>query len=557
MLKNILHTKIYFEDLPHYETGGYQGKINWKLVSGYKVRFEYNDIQGIITILSYDNKERKLQIEYLNNIYTIYQASFLKEQISCAIGKKIIGYKYSIGDVITNNDHNITILDRTIDNSQKRKYKYQCNICGNIDWCFEKVISDGKYICNVCVNHKIIVGVNDIPTTDPWMIPYFQGGYDEAKNFTSGSKYKFYPKCPECGKIKKNKMCIMTLKRTKSIACTCSDGISYPNKFMYKLLEQLKIDFINEYSPEWISPKRYDFYIPSKKLIIEMDGGLGHGKKIHHKSKISLEKTIDIDKEKDFIAKQHGIDVIRINADKSEFEYLTDNIYKSLSSLIDLHNIDWKECENYALSNRIKFVCDFYENNKPISTLEMQEKIKINKNTIVKYLKRGRKIGWTDYDPKKSNENGRRKASKYMKNTFSKKVYVYDINGNFIKEYSSLHDVQEKSVDDFGFFLSYKVVSKVCNHIMNSYKSFIFTYEKDDINLNCDIRKYNRRVSCFDCNMNFINEYESIADANRKTNIPISTITKCCKGITKNPRNYIWIYSDMKKEIQNRQLKIG
>ena len=56
--------------------------------------------------------------------------------------------------------------------------------------------------------------------------------------------------------------------------------------------------------------------------------------------------------------------------------------------------------------------------------------------------------------------------------------------------------------------------------------------------------------------MNFINEYESIADANRKTSVPISTITRCCKGITKNPRNYIWIYSDMKEEIQNRQLKI-
>lgn len=483
-MKNILHTKIYFEDLPHYETGRYQGKINWKLVTGCKVRFEYNDIKDIITILSYDNSSKKIQIEYDGKVYEIYQSSFMRKQISCAIGKKVIGFRYQVGDRITDEKHDITIIDKTqIDN--KRKYQYKCNLCGNVDWCFEKIINDGKYICNACSGQKVVCGINDIPTTDPWMIPYFQGGYEEAKLFSNNSKHNFNPVCPYCNKIKKNKMAIYTLKRTKSIGCNCGDGISYPNKFMYKLLEQLGVEFIDEFSPEWIKPKRYDFYIPLKNLIIEMDGGLGHGKKIYSRNSVDLQESLNVDMEKDFIAYKHGIRVIRIPSDKSDMDYIVNNIINSLSNIIDLSEINWEECEKYALSNRVKFVCDFYEKNKPISPVDIQEKLNINRNVVTSYLKKGNRLGWTDYDPKLSKIYGRKKAGEFMKKTYSKITYVYDISGNYIREYPSMHDIQEHSIRDFGFFLSFKVISKVCNHKMNSYKGLIFTFEKDNINLNC------------------------------------------------------------------------
>ena len=82
-------------------------------------------------------------------------------------------------------------------------------------------------------------------------------------------------KCPDCGYIKK--MSFMNLVN-KGFGCNeCSDGIKYPNKFMMELLKQLKVEFECEYSPEWIKPKRYDFYIPSKKILIEFQGKQHYG----------------------------------------------------------------------------------------------------------------------------------------------------------------------------------------------------------------------------------------------------------------------------------------
>ena len=56
--------------------------------------------------------------------------------------------------------------------------------------------------CACCHSLVVVPGINDIPTTDPWMISYFQGGYDEAKRYTHGSEQKIHPVCPECGRIK-------------------------------------------------------------------------------------------------------------------------------------------------------------------------------------------------------------------------------------------------------------------------------------------------------------------------------------------------------------------
>ena len=70
-------------------------------------------------------------------------------------------------------------------------------------WIIETDIlqNHGCPVC--CRNPQIVVkGINDIPTTAPWMIPYFQGGYEEAKLYTFSSSYKINPICPDCGNIK-------------------------------------------------------------------------------------------------------------------------------------------------------------------------------------------------------------------------------------------------------------------------------------------------------------------------------------------------------------------
>lgn len=60
--------------------------------------------------------------------------------------------------------------------------------------------------CSVCSRKKWVQGYTDIPSVAPWMVDYFQGGYDEAKMYTVSSTQKIKPMCPICGRIKKVKL---------------------------------------------------------------------------------------------------------------------------------------------------------------------------------------------------------------------------------------------------------------------------------------------------------------------------------------------------------------
>ena len=98
-------------------------------------------------------------------------------------------------------------------------------------------------------------------------------------------------------------------------------------------------------------------------------------------------------------------------------------------SNFDLSEINWERCESYALSNRVKFVCEEYEKYKPILTSELADILYMNKGVVNKYLQKGSMLGWTDYDKKQMTKAGLEKSKSYMKATYSKTVYVYDTSG--------------------------------------------------------------------------------------------------------------------------------
>lgn len=63
--------------------------------------------------------------------------------------------------------------------------------------------------------------------------------------------------------------------------------------------------------------------------------------------------------------------------------------------------------------------------------------------------------------------------------------------------------------------------------------------------------KNNKKVLQFDLDMNFIKEYESLCEAERKTKVNHSNISKCCRGIFKQANGYIWRYRQGSYGIQN------
>jgi hypothetical protein len=64
-----------------------------------------------------------------------------------------------------------------------------------------------------------------------------------------------------------------------------------------------------------------------------------------------------------------------------------------MNKLFNLSNIDWNNCEEYACSNLLKMVCEYKRNNPSITIKEMQNIIKLGRNTIQYWWKKGTELG--------------------------------------------------------------------------------------------------------------------------------------------------------------------
>lgn len=464
--------KIFSEDLPIYKEGTYKNCIDWKSTIGYKVKFIYDDIEGEVEIVNYNTKGNKLTLKYLEiNNYKMDTTQFLACMLGKMLGKYTNEFKIEIGQIFKDNKRDLIITDREYRKDKNQYswkwYKYTCNLCGWTEgWIIEGSLLVG-HGCSVCCSNgkTVIEGINDIPTTNPWMIPYFQGGYDEAKLYTKCSSKKIYPICPDCGRIRDKSIVISSIYKNHSIACSCSDGQSYPFKFMFSLLEQLNIPFETEYNSEWIKPMRYDFYFESndKKYIIETDGGFHN--KDNKMSGQTKEKSKEIDDYKDRLAREHDIELIRIDCDKSELEYIENNILNSeLNKLFDLSNINWLKCHEYTLKNLIKTSCNLF-NSGIGSTTKIGVQLKLSRYTIRKYLKQGAILNWCNYNAKEEIfKGGRSKKIEMFKNNISLAIF------------KSGSELSKKSEKLFGTKLFTGGISSVCNGKQKQYKGFTFKY---------------------------------------------------------------------------------
>lgn len=397
--------KVYLDNLP--KSGS---QINWRLSIGYIVKFIYDDTEGQIEIINYDKKHHYLFIKYLNyDSFRIHSDSFKKCSLGNLLGYKTSKFRIKIGTIFCDNNRNLIIIDKEYREHKKEKqkwYKYRCNNCGwDKGWIIEAHLL--KNIgCGCCCGLTVVNGINDIPTTAPWMVKYFQMGYQEAKLYTKSSGQKIYPICPECGKVKIKPIKIGTIFTTKSIGCYCGDGISYPNKIMCNLLNQFNINFVPEYSPDWIKPRKYDFYfeLNNKKYIVEMDGEYHY--KDNWKSGQTVSESKNIDNEKDKKAKINKVNIIRIDCRKSDLDYIKNNIINSdLVNIFDLSNINWNECEEFATSNLVKKACNFKKDHPNLTTTEIGKLMKMTGVTIRSYLIIGNRLGWCNYIPKNNSKS--------------------------------------------------------------------------------------------------------------------------------------------------------
>lgn len=349
-------------------------------------------------------------------------------------------FRINIGDIIGRDENRLLIIDREYrpyfhklsNSTQNRKYyKYKCLNCGHEDWMIEsRLVGKSSDRCNTCGHplNKLVEGKNDIYTLLPHIAKLFKNE-SEAKMFTRGSKKVTTFICQDCGReiVKRiDAVC------ASGLACPCGDKWSYPNKFIYALLEQISIRFTPEKTFDWSEGKIYDEYVEfdSKRILIEMQGSQHYTKPIR-----AIGRTVEEEKENDLLkytlAMKNGItDYFVIDSRESNAEYIKKSLIDSglLRLLnVDEKDIDWQRCDEFATSNFIKRVCNYHLQHGG-SSREIADKFNISKRTAQRYLHRGNELGWCNYDGEKERNivinktAAKRKKSVYCKNldkTFS------------------------------------------------------------------------------------------------------------------------------------------
>ena len=405
--------KVFVDELPH------KGKfIDWENCVGCKVKFIYNNIKGEVTIVYYKiyNKKPIIIICYDNRFYSFHTSNFTKCKLNyfLKVQREIITpYKFNVNDIIKVKSGYIKILKQTRIRHGENLYKaYKCK-CLNEKCCHIYTIIEShienKIGCGVCSNNIVKKGVNDMQTKMSNMAKMLKEPKDGYKySFRSNEKINWI--CPNCGTIIIDKSPNEVFRR--GLSCKkCSDNMSYPEKFVLNLLEQLNINFIFQLTKtifEWCGNYRYDFYTPKINAIIETHGMQhyeeGFGLRI--KKARTLKEEQENDKFKKELAVKNGIkneNYIVVDCRYSTLKWIKDEIMNSeLPKLLNFkeEDIDWLKCHEFACSSFVKKACDLW-NSGIKNTKEIGKILMHTSNAIYKYLKQGAELGLCDYDPKK------------------------------------------------------------------------------------------------------------------------------------------------------------
>jgi hypothetical protein len=365
-----------------------------------KIYFIYENYKGWITFNEYIKSiNAKLSIFYNEKEYLIQISSLLKCNIEQILPNQNRNYCYDIGNRFKNYYSEIEIIEKTtvVDRNKNIKgYVFRCLKCENIETISEERLKENRG-CKICSSRKIIKGFNDIWTTHPDIATQLANP-DDGYKYTIHNDVCLDWKCQRCGYIIKNKQVGYVYRC--GISCPqCADGISYPNKFMFSVLNQLNVKYNHEAKFDWSDGKRYDFVIPSLDTIIEVQG-LQHYKECN-KFNQTLEEERQNDKYKKQIAFDNGIKhYIEIDASLSQLEYMKQSILSStLNQLFDLSQIDWQDCESYSLKSMVTETCNLWLSGMH-NTLEISKILDISLTSVQRNLKRGTNIGLCNYDSK-------------------------------------------------------------------------------------------------------------------------------------------------------------
>ena len=426
--------------------------------------------------------------------------------------------------------------------------------------------------CPVCSGLQVCVGFNDIWTTNPDLGNLLANPDDGFKYMQNSNKHTDF-KCPVCGYICKDKS-INQVNRDMDVRCPiCKDGISYPNKFIFNSLLQIKdkLDFLDrEYRPKWckfeLKEKMrtgvYDIYlgINNKEYIIEMDGGFHE--KLHSKEKYyTLEDIKYIDSMKDKLAIEHNIEMIRIDCSydyHDRYKYILRNILNSkLSEILPLELIDFEEANIKSQKSLLVEACNLWNNG--YAAHEIMLELNIGKWLVSSYLKQGQKYNLCN--------NYSAQNSTIRSSGIKVTCVNTGISYSTIAEPSKIYNIDDKGIlnccrgNDFSAGKDLNTGEKLFWMYTDDYnklnKREVIKYLIDK-----KVKEYTENISGKAVYCTTTNEvFNSIMDAVRAYGGNESGIRKCCRGEMKtsgtlqNGTRLTWVFLKDYVEINNMTME--
>lgn len=353
-----------------------------------------------------------------------------------------IDYKDSLEFYAIFNNKEYLLEEFSIDNnllpshvakSSNFHFLWNCKECGTKNYAQSmNRRTSGNSICPYC-HGKRVNHTNSLASKYPEICSLLENP-KIGESVTWGSKKKENFKCPYCGFI--NKRTIYKVVMNNGFSCKkCSDGISFPEKMMLNVLEQLGLKYHYQQSFSWSEGKVYDFYLPEKNVIIET-----HGRQHFYDAWDPLEvtKANDAYKEK-LVRKNSTIKYIIIDCQASQMEYIKNKIMESsLRKIINVSSIDWDICKREANSHSlVRTVCDLW-NKGDVDTLNISKELNLNRSTVIDYLKIGNSIGLCSYSPLKNMRLGQLKKGKN-----AKPIVQLTKNGDYIGKWNSIASAEK------------------------------------------------------------------------------------------------------------------
>lgn len=416
--------------------------------------------------------------------------SILEKEVVVTLSNKIIqhyeekGYiiprsKDKKGRMTVKKDTKITVSIDDLTESSCIKVTKVCDECGeHVIQTYDNIIRSRKKFgfdrcknCAVSENGRqsgIATLENCISTVDPKFAKLFWNEED-AQRFSCGSSQKADFRCPDCGYKVKNKTINEVYKQ--GLSCPkCSDGFSYPEKFMTNLLHQLNIQFEPQKRFTWSLGKRYDFYVEALNCIIEVHGAQHYMEGFERYGGRTLEEEILNDECKLTLAKDNGVsEYIVIDARKSNEKYLKNSISNNeqFTKKFNVSNINWNECHEFSLSSLVKEVSELF-NNGIQKRSEISKILKIASPTVYKYLKIGAEIGICNYDPVIARANSELGGKKN-----GVKIVQLTKQGELVAKFDSGHEAMRQTG------VNNRDISSVCRGKRNYAGGFKWMFEED------------------------------------------------------------------------------